>query len=518
MALAAFLAYAGTLRFALVYDDAILVDARNEHLHEPARVVETFTTPFFRSVANDIDVYRPVTALSVAATWRLNELFGGEGSEPFLFHLGNVLANALAGVAALFALRSVFASPFAALAASLVWVLHPLHTEAVANVYGRSEVLAALFGFAFLALHRSDRRIASGVALFLALASKESAVGFAPLALAIDALVPRGGRRFHALAWIGPALAFTVFFALRAHALEGVVARPMVLENPLATASALERVLTAAHVQALYLQLSVWCTGFSSDYSFDQIPIVRSLADPRVIAFALVVVTAVALALVFRRKRPEIAVGVLAWALLFAVTSNFLFPIGTIAGERLAYAPSIGVAILVGVAFERLASARGTRFASLVLAPIALTLGALTAVRSEVWKDEFTLFRDQVATAPRSAKAHLNLGTVLQRAGDDEGAIQALRASLAIHAQNSQTWYVLGNALYNVRAEPKVVIEAFLKALEHGPAHHDARAKLAIVFAKCGLKDDARRVLGELQQVAPNHPLLPQIRQLVGAR
>ncbi|MCY2960382.1 MAG: DUF1736 domain-containing protein [Planctomycetota bacterium] len=514
-ALAAILAFANTLGHGFVYDDALLLG--EPRVQSLAAWREILTQPFFRSAANDIDVWRPAASLSFALDFTISGWFGDGAPNPPVFHVGNVLWHAAASaLAGLLALR-LGLSRAAALAAGLLFAVHPIHTEAVANVYQRQELLAATFGFAFLLAHRAGRGGWAGVLFLLALASKESALGFLPFALALDALLPQGARRFRPRAWIGPALALAIYLALRMQALDGVQPRPMLLENPSGTVSALERIATAARVQTLYLGLLAWPFGLSSDYSFDQIPIVSSLRDPRVLLFVGIAAVALYAAWHWRATRPRVAIAVLAYVCLFAVTSNVLFPIGTIAAERLVYAPTLAAGLLVAEALV-IAAERGLGRAAWVAATaIVLAAGLASVDRNRVWADDVTLFRDQVKTAPRSAKGHLNLGIALQRAGDNEGAARALETSLAIYPDNSHTWYSLGVALYNVRAEPKRVVQAFDNALRYGPMHHDARVKLILVLLQLHAKDDARRQIEELARLAPAHPQLPELRARLAA-
>ncbi len=470
---------------------------------------EVLTHPFRDSPQADVEIWRPVTSLTFALNGSLNRALGLAAEHPASFHVFNVLAHALASaMTAVFALRLGLKVASAA-AVGLLFAVHPIHVEAVANVVQRAEPLAVVFGLAFLMLLRSGSRWA-GLPLLLALGSKESAIGFVGWAIAWDACSPRTARR--GSAWISPAIALAVFFVWRAEVLDGQSGRAMILENPIADGPTVERIATALRVQLLYLRLLVWPVGLSSDYSYDQIPVVRSLFDARVIAFAAIVAGSIAAAWALRRSRIRIAIGVVGYACLFGVASNLILPIGTIAGERLAYAPSLAFCLLAGeglqIAIERGHARVGTGAAAIALLACAI----LTVERNRVWSDEITLFRDQVATAPRSAKAHLNLATVLQRAGQDAEAAREADASLAIYPENAQTWYVQAIALYNLRAQPKLVVQAFENTLRFGPMHHEARVKYVLVLLQLHAPDLAEQQIGMLARIAPEHPRLPDLR------
>jgi protein O-mannosyl-transferase len=130
------------------------------------------------------NAFRSVTIASFALNW------AAAGAHPLVFHLVNLLLHTAVVVVLYLVLRSLLDSvPNAstiAFAAALLFAVHPIHTEAVASIVGRSELLAAGFLLAAWLLHLNDKVIAALLCFLLALLSKESAVAFVPL----------GGLRF----------------------------------------------------------------------------------------------------------------------------------------------------------------------------------------------------------------------------------------------------------------------------------------------------------------------------------
>ena len=119
-------------------------------------------------------------------------------------------------------------------------------------------------------------------------------------------------------------------------------------------------------------------------------------------------------------RRLEFRPPVLAYAILFSPTANILFPIGTIMGERLLYAPSLGLAMLLGILLAR------TRHWKIVLLAVVLIFGGRTAVRNLDWLNAHRFYAKLVETSPESAKAHYSIGVVRSADGDDVGAIAVL--------------------------------------------------------------------------------------------
>ncbi|MEK7767234.1 MAG: DUF1736 domain-containing protein, partial [bacterium] len=134
-----------------------------------------------------------------------------------------------------------------------------------------------------------------------------------------------------------------IYFILRRRAL-GTLEPPAWTEydNIAGAAPAIDRILTATAALGRHLGLLVWPARLSADYSYHQIPLVTSPAEPAVGLTALAAAGVAAYAWRRRRDRPEAGLGLLLFAITYAPVSNFLFPIGTLVAERLLYVPSIG--------------------------------------------------------------------------------------------------------------------------------------------------------------------------------
>ncbi len=341
-----FLMYGRTLWGGFVFDDRGIVE-HAAMLGDPNQLHRTMTLPYWTAEAG---LYRPITLLSYA----FNFFF--LGSKAWGFHLVNLLLYALTGFLIYsLVLKLFFKKPLAYLTAILFLVL-PIHTEAVANIIGRAEILALLFSLLVFWELMRDRIIfwRLGLWFLLAIASKETAIVALPIAVLIvwrrEAAVSREiflKYFYSALALFGGALIYfgARFLVLGKEYFLGVATS--LVENPLMFAPAKERLATALKVLAIYLQKTFWPFGLCSDYSFNQIPVLPSFFNwPTLIGASAIIVLIVGV-FVFWKKSPAISFGC-AWFLLsFFLVSNFILPIGTIAGERLMYYPSVGICLLL---------------------------------------------------------------------------------------------------------------------------------------------------------------------------
>jgi tetratricopeptide (TPR) repeat protein len=138
---------------------------------------------------------------------------------------------------------------------------------------------------------------------------------------------------------------------------------------------------------------------------------------------------------------PEFRPPVVAYATLFSPTANILFPIGTIMGERLMYAPSLGLALLLAILLAR------SRHWKIVLVVVALIFGARTAVRNLDWLTPERFYARLVQTSPDSAKSHYSIGVMRAASGDDAGAIESYDRAIAIFPPYAEAYRNRGNSL-----------------------------------------------------------------------
>jgi tetratricopeptide (TPR) repeat protein len=442
-------------------------------------------------------LYRPLPQLTFWA-----QVAGGDGREPppaSRLHLMNALLHgAVAGLVALVAAR-LTGRGGAGLAAGALFAAHPLHVEAVSGLVGRAELLASLFVLGALLLRGRPgpaARAGESFLFLLALLSKESAATYGLLAALWDRVVlgRTPGRSLRALA--GPAAVFALYLVL----------------HRLATGSWLwpqpsqwwgGRVVawlgTGLNVLGRYALLVVAPVTLSADYSFDQIPVPRSLLEARVLlpSIALLALAVGAVALLRRRRLPEVGFGVLFFFLAFAATANVLFPTGTPMGERLAYLPSVGPCLAATAAL------RWGRGGAVVLALATLALGARTAARLPDWKDDLTMFRKTVETSPRSHRSWLKLASVQLARKEYAEAEANYGRALAILPTASEAWNDLG-FLYEETGRPERALDAFAEAVRVLPRSFEGHYNLGSFLLRMGRPREAIPHLEEAARLRPD--------------
>lgn len=393
--------------------------------------------------------------------WTFFASFRGGDQNPTVDHAVNlVLFLALAALAAGLYRRLI--GPRAALAAILLFALHPLNTEAVIYVFARASLLAAVFSAGAWILWVRQKLWLAVALSALAMASKEEAVVLPLFFLAFEMLY-RGSSREALRALAAPLAAMTItaaFFACRvvyaaqltpdAGALVG-----QDLLSPLAYLQAQGRALW------LYARLIVFPAGLNFDHEIGP----AQGPDPLGLA-GLLALAALAAACLFWARRTPILFFPLGALILLAPTSS-IAPLGDLAAERRMLLPLLCLAPIAGVLADRFLA--GQRLVGAV-AVCAVVLASSTYARATVWQDEETLWSQTVEQSPSKARPKIHLS----RALDKQGAIadprreQLLRDATYVEPRSAAAWSELGLFLLR-RQRPKEAQAALRTAYELSP-------------------------------------------------
>lgn len=481
--LAAFGVYARTLGGSFLWDDTHLI-LENERLTSVRYLGDILTSDFWqtgtgRGNPGEMDVsklgyYRPVVTLSYFMEHHL------WGNRPFGYHLVNLLLyTAMAGLVYL-TLREFLKRWLARFAAALLFALHPVHAEAVAPIWGRTDLICGLFFllalFFFLRVRKSEERarskgeerrtlelwVASLGFFLLALFSKEMAVVLPVLVFLLDWLWYRKEWKAALKASLPYVVLLVLYLAIRIISV-GTYAGG----RSLYAGGLFGTLFTMARIAASYVRLMVWPLPLSSYYLVHP---VTSLLDWR-LWLSLLLLGLIGFGLwAVRRKAPAVLIGGLWFFLLLLPVSN-LFPIGGVMmAERFLYLPSIGFCLLVGAGIEKGMKNPGVGESALGLAVLAsIFFGWLTYNRTESWLNEYNFFRAMVWSSPDSPMAHNNFGNTLLARGEYAQAIREYQKTLELRPESPpDTWVGLGDA-YAASGMLEDAAMAYRKALALNP-------------------------------------------------
>ena len=494
--------YAGTLVNGFVWDDRdlILDDPRT---HTLWRAASFFVRPFGGTgeSSRNAAYYRPVVKMSFALEYALF------GARPWAYHLTNIVLHVAASCGVL-AMAAVLGGRGAAgVVAGLAFALHPLHSESVSWISGRTDLLAcALMVLCTARLYSAQAKgnefsyLALG-AFALAAFSKEVAVAYPLFLIGADWLV--GGRRPFGR-WVrerllGVHLWFLIvlglFLLMRAVALDGARAADADVPNIGA------RLLTACKLVAAY----VWVLAVPKGLSVENTLAPGAWTDVGTLAgFGMVAVLALLILRVVRSGRQcnwdqSLCLSSL-WFILMLVPVLNLIPIFDLFAERFAYVPSVAACWAGAVVFQRMIRGR----ARWLLAGVLACYAALAIDRTQDWQAERRLFYEAAKSAPGSSRARLSLGATYARRGRPRLASREYVRSGKLEARASGPHNALGDLYMQARRFDDAVGE-FESALALNRASHVYLVNLGRAYRAKGELDKAFEHLSAALAMAPEY-------------
>jgi len=514
LAVVAFALYANTIGSDYAFDDGVVIK-NNSYVQQGWSGIgaimtrDAFDSYFRQQRVADRQLsggrYRPLSIMTFAVE---QSIFG---DNPHVSHFINALLYAATAVVLLALLRTQVLRPDVpwAFLATLLFVVHPIHTEAVANIKGRDELLSFLFivvTLLFALRHDAGRRtrdlVIALAAYLLALLSKE--YGLVLLALLPLAFYLCNGRGiFESLRRTWPYFAIAiVYIALRLNAIGfHMVASQEILSNPYLYATRAEALATKLAVLLRYVSLLAFPYPLAADYSYRQIPYI-DFSSVLPWASLLLHGALIVWGLMLLRRRDIRAFAVFFYLAMLAIVSNFVIDIGAPMGDRLVYHASLGFVLIIAwaaLALTRRAGAAAPgahRIAGAMLAGIVICVASSAAVwtfeRNRDWTNDGTLFTHDVLVSPQSAIVNADASLYYIAEADKP--------------QNS--------AQRNALLEKSVAYSR--KALEIHPTFMSARVNLGLALFKLDRLDDAEREWKAARDMRANDPLVQNNLRALG--
>lgn len=484
-------------------DDAGLI-LGTERLHGLARWKEILTSPYWPPPYAQ-DLYRPLTSLMLALQYQLG------GGDPGLFRVVSVLLYAGASLAVLH-LAWRLLSPALALATALLFAAHPVHVEATVLAVAQGELVLALLGAVMVARYLDRRRSAAGTlspgdwlllgGLYLiACLTKEQGLLLPALLLAAELClvaapswsdrIRRTWPGYAGFAVLGGIVLFIRGLVLRGKPFLAAPAEALVgvpLEG---------RALTMLQVVPEWLRLLVWPAHLRSDYSPAEF-VASTGWGVAEISGLILVIGAVALAWIARRRAPAVSFG-LAWcAITLFPVSNLIVPTGILLAERTLFSPSIGFLLAAGGAIQWLYARRRPAprllWPALLVAGLALVaLGTVrSAARQKVFRNQATLNVASARDAPKSARVQQALAETLFDQGNRAEAVAAYRRAIAYGREPWMLRIALARR-YRMVGDEEAAMEELRQSLAERPTR-EALAELAAAFLAVGMYREAGKI------------------------
>ena len=441
--------------------------------------------------------------------------------------------------------------------AAALFTGHPIHTEAVASIKGRDEIMGLLFALAALyaaVKYIKTRKLINlvwGIAVFfLALLSKENTITFVAIIPLSFFFFTKAKIKDYLLVVGLYILPVIVYLYMRSIYTKSGLAfeSGAIFNNPFAylpktTDGLLQRYATIIMTFILYIKLLIFPHPLSHDYYYNQIPIV-GISNPLFILSTIVNGGLFIYALIGLRRKSFLSYAILFYFITFSVISNVFFTVGVLMNERLLFMSSIGFCLLLAwllvEAGERF-KLSGQIMAS-ILVIVMLLYSVKTISRNRAWTDNLTLVLTDVKSCLNSSKlllsagnlltdlAYLNFDTLrvsgrLQHVSDLldmnikvasipdttlqkeflEKSIDYFHRSLTIYPDMADSWLGLGNASYKLHKPAKEVIDYYQKAEFYCKGvYYQGWFNLGCVYVENNLPEQAKESFLNAMALDPN--------------
>jgi hypothetical protein len=488
--------YVNTLQNQYALDDAIVI-TQNQHVKKGIRgisdILSTDTFQGFFGQQKDLVAggrYRPLSLVMFAVEYQFF------GMNPKIGHLVNIILYALVVVLLLLVLRNLVPNPnrqwmMVAWFTAFLFAIHPIHTEAVANIKGRDEILTLLFALLawkstlnWIKSKNIKHLLASGLFLFLGAMSKEHAVAFVfviPFSLWFFGHADARKTMISATPLFVGALIFVV---IRHNVLGTITLNEgnELMNNPFADATTGQRFATILFTVLWYLKLLVWPHPLTFDYYPYHVELIEPLSILSLFSLAILLILIV-LAIAGLKKRFWATFWIVFFFATFILMSNLVFTVGTFMNERFMFIPSLSFAF--GIAWIAVwAMEKNRKMAYVGIGAIIVLSGFKTITRNRHWHDDATLFTNDVKISVNSAKSNTVMGGKLfeeaQRTADTTkqrsiliDANKYLSRALEIHPNYNDARLLKGNVVFQLQS-PESAMEWYLQIFQNAPKHAHA--------------------------------------------
>jgi tetratricopeptide (TPR) repeat protein len=441
---------------------------------------------------------------------------------PFGFHAANILIHLLNSFLIFFIVRKLARreSPdwMPAVFAAAVFLLHPIQTEAVSYIAGRSETLSVFFFLAAFAvfLYRRTPEVSwpTSIAVLLlfgaAALTKEHTLVLPALLLLTDYYWNPGfsfsGMRRNWRLYVPMFLAAAASMVFVARVLTQAATAGFGLKD----LTWYQYFFTECRAFFVYLRLLVFPAGQNLDWEY---PISRNILDHGAILGLAAILALAGAAIYFRRRYPLASYGFLVYLLLMAPTSSFV-PIKDPVAERRLYLPMIGILLVAIAALARMRVDR--RKLAAALCGIAAVLAIATYRRNEVWASDIAIWEDAARNSPGKQRVHFQLAHTYYIDGRCAEAIAQYAEAARLEPPDYGLLVDWGLA-YDCTNEPDLAVAKLREAAALEPKAH-VYTQIAMVYAKRSRWQEALEALAQAEKLNPNYDMIYDNRGGIRAR
>lgn len=492
--------YSNSFKGQFLWDDLYLVQ-NNPYIKDWSYLTEIFTSSLKTSGGEATNFYRPIqvfTYLIDYSLWQLN-VTG--------YHLTNVLLHILVALGIYWLIQILFANRFLSFLTALFFVVHPIHTEAVAYISGRADLLAAFFMLSCFILYlknldakRVTLTILMSLSYVLALLSRENS-------LILPVLLLLYHYTFKKAVYKKP---FALIISI---AIGYVLWRWALLQTGLPQISSgttlLERIPGFFVAITNYIGLLLAPFNLHMEYG----GILFNFTDPK----AMVGIFLLFFLLVYafkKREQDRLTFFSVGWFFIALLPSSNIYPINAYMAEHWLYLPSIGFFLILARFFTALFRNKKFIFSAITLTVVLLAFYSFLTIRqNSYWREPVDFYKRMIRYAPYSSRLYNNLAMAYHKIGKKDELIELLQKAIEMEPGNVVAYNNLGNAYKDI-GKYKEAVRSYKKAIEIAPNYAGPYYNLSLIYADIEKKDEEAIAL--LTKAIEINPYFPQAYHKIG--
>jgi len=476
-----FVIYSNTFFNGFVFDDEFFI-VDNFEIRSLENIPSYFLEP---SVGN---LYRPVRSVLYSVTfffWKLNS---------FGYHLNAIILHLLVSIIVYLILSEIVSRKRFSLIASLLFVVHPIHTARVANMTAGFDLLGILFlfwafyNYVIFRKYDNKRAFVYSIILFVVgLFSSEEVVVFPIIVLLYDfcfsekkTTVFRKLKSF----WIYIA-SLLFYFAIRFSVLKQIGRAEVYFLGNLQT-----RIFSTSIIFARYIYILLFPFRLTVDY---YVQVYKSFSIP--VVFALLLFLVIFFFWIKSYKGHKVAFFSIGWFFITLIPFSNLFPVHSFMADRYLYVASFGFITLLVYLLDKFFNLKffNKKISKLtyiiVIVFLIVIYSSVTVVRNSEWGDEHTLLLKAVQRQPKSSNAHNDLGMVYQQKKLYNSAFDEYKQAILLNDKNHLAWLNIGTLYGEVGNYTEAVyyIDKSLSIFESYKAYNN----FGLMYSKLGDSDQA---------------------------
>lgn len=480
-----FIIYFNSLQGKFIWDDELLVK-NNTYIKQLDKITKFFTADIGVGSDARYNFYRPLQMLSYSldySFWRLNVLG---------YHLTNLLLHIFVTLSIYYLIYLLFSERILSFLASILFLVHPIHTEVVSYISGRADSLSALFLLLSIIFYinyiRSENKRQYYLCLLIyifALLSKENCLVMPLLALL-----------YHYV--FGNKIKLRIFLPILIVSLIYVIFRLTILKFPpsyFAATTFFQRAPGFFVAITEYLKLLIFSFNLHMEHGRQ----LFSFSNPKTITGIIIVATLLIYFLRYK-KASRLMIFSIGWFFITVLPQSNLYPINAYMAEHWLYLPSIGFFLIFSYFLTSLYKIKKLKaFAISIMIYILAFYSYLTISQNNYWKEPITFYKRTLKFAPGNPLIYYNLANAYSQKSENEKAIKQYQKAIEINPHYLDAYINLCKAYINIGANKKAE-ETCIKAIQINP--NDAMSYYFLAEAYTNTADNEKAIKFYLKAIA----------------